>query len=422
MSVVVGIDFGTTNSVVAIRQPDGQVTAARFAVGTAELDVFRSLLCFWAEEGRGRSVLRHEAGPAAIKAYLDDPLDSRLIMSMKTYLAQRSFTQTRIFNRPFTLEQLIGVFLRSLFGTTQDLPDGVRIVAGRPVHFAGETADDALGEARLRLSFADAGRPDITVAFEPEAAGYRFGRTLEHPTTVLVGDFGGGTSDFSVLRFEPGSARRVTALGHAGIGIAGDSFDFRIIDHVISPRLGKGATYRVLNQHLPVPPEYYASFARWHRLSLMRTPRTLRELEEVARACAHPERLRTLITLIRDELGYQLYQSVSDAKTALSRSEAVTLRFHHKDFVLAETITRTDFEAWIAPDLDRIGATVDKALQEAALSPGEIDRVFLTGGTSFIPAIRTLFERRFGADRVSAGGEFVAVAEGLALIGEDLAR
>jgi hypothetical chaperone protein len=422
MSVVVGIDFGTTNSVVAIRQPDGQVTAARFAVGTAELDVFRSLLCFWAEEGRGRSVLRHEAGPAAIKAYLDDPLDSRLIMSMKTYLAQRSFTQTRIFNRPFTLEQLIGVFLRSLFGTTQDLPDGVRIVAGRPVHFAGETADDALGEARLRLSFADAGRPDITVAFEPEAAGYRFGRTLEHPTTVLVGDFGGGTSDFSVLRFEPGSARRVTALGHAGIGIAGDSFDFRIIDHVISPRLGKGATYRVLNQHLPVPPEYYTSFARWHRLSLMRTPRTLRELEEVARACAHPERLRTLITLIRDELGYQLYQSVSDAKTALSRSEAVTLRFHHKDFVLAETITRTDFEAWIAPDLDRIGATVDKALQEAALSPGEIDRVFLTGGTSFIPAIRTLFERRFGADRVSAGGEFVAVAEGLALIGEDLAR
>jgi hypothetical chaperone protein len=419
MSVVVGIDFGTTNSVVAAHHPDGRVTTARFPVGEATFDVFRTLLCFWSEEGAGRALLRHEAGPAAIRAYLDDPLDSRLIMSMKTYLAQQSFTQTRIFNRPFTLEQLIAVFLRALFGATSDLPADVRIVAGRPVHFAGETANDTLGEARLRGSYAAAGRPDITVALEPEAAGYRFARTLSAPATVLVGDFGGGTSDFSVLRFEPGSAKRVTALGHAGVGIAGDSFDYSIIDHMISPRLGKGDTYKVFGNALPIPPEYYASFARWHQLSLMRTPRILRELEEVARASAHPERLRHLVTLIRDELGYQLYQAVSEAKVALSRANAVTLRFHHKDFAIAETIARGDFESWISDDLGRIAGAVDRALQAAALCEGEIDRVFLTGGSSFIPAVRRLFETRFGAPKVSAGGEFVAVAEGLALIGAD---
>jgi hypothetical chaperone protein len=421
MSVVVGIDFGTTNSVVALHHPDGSITTARFPVGEATFDVFRTLLCFWAEEGNGRTLLRHEAGPAAIRAYLDDPLDSRLIMSMKTYLAQHSFTQTRIFNRPFTLEQLIAVFLRALFGAATDIPADIRIVAGRPVHFAGETADDTLGEARLRGSYAEAGHPNIMVALEPEAAGYRFARTLTTPTTVLVGDFGGGTSDFSVLRFEPGRARRVTALGHAGVGLAGDAFDYRIIDHVISPRLGKGDTYKVFGTALPVPPEYFASFARWHRLSLMRTPRTLRELEEVARASAHPERLRHLITLISDELGYQLYQSVSEAKMALSRAESVTLRFHHKDFALAETITRTDFESWIAEDLARIVVAIDRALHTVALSEHNIDRVFLTGGTSFIPAVRRLFETRFGAHKVSAGGEFVAVAEGLALIGADRA-
>lgn len=421
MSVVVGIDFGTTNSVVAIREPDGQVATARFAVGTGTLEVFRSLLCFWAEEGRGRSTLHHAAGPAAIQAYLDDPLDSRLIMSMKTYLAQRSFTQTRIFNRPFMLEQLIAVFLHALFGATAALPADARIVAGRPVHFAGETVDDALGETRLRGAYAAAGRGDITVALEPEAAGYRFARGLTTPTTVLVGDFGGGTSDFSVLRFEPGSARRVTALGHAGVGLAGDAFDYRIIDHVISPRLGKGDTYQVLGTRLPVPPEYYASFARWHRLSLMRTPRTLRELEEVARTAAHPERLRHLIMLIRDELGYPLYQAVSEAKAALSRADSVTLRFRHKEFDLAESIARTDFEAWIAGDLARLAGAVDQALQAASLRAEEVDRVFLTGGTSFIPAVRRLFETRFGGHKVSAGGEFVAVAEGLALIGADQA-
>ncbi|HEY1858074.1 Hsp70 family protein, partial [Acidocella sp.] len=289
MTSIVGIDFGTTNSVVSRLTPDGAVHSQRFRLGSADFDVFRTVLCFASETQKGRSHLRHQAGPAAIEAYLDDPTDSRLIMSMKTYLAQRSFTQTRIFNRPFTLEQMIAVFLRALFGATTDLPADIRIVAGRPVHFAGETADDTFGEARLRGSYAEAGHPDITVALEPEAAGYRFARTLTAPATVLVGDFGGGTSDFSVLRFEPGSARRVTALGHAGVGLAGDAFDYRIIDHVISPRLGKGDTYKVFNTELPIPPEYYASFARWHRLSLMRTPRTLRELEEVARASAHPE-------------------------------------------------------------------------------------------------------------------------------------
>ena len=104
MAAAIGIDFGTTNSVVAIRQDDGSVATRRHA----SLDVFRSVLCFWTEPGRGRTELRQEAGPEAISAYLEDPLDSRLIMSMKTYLAQKSFTQTRIFGHPFTLERLIG--------------------------------------------------------------------------------------------------------------------------------------------------------------------------------------------------------------------------------------------------------------------------------------------------------------------------
>src|SRR5919198_149962 len=107
MVKAIGIDFGTTNSVVAILGDDGSVTTQRFTTD----DVFRSVLCFWTEPGRGHTHLRHEAGPQAITAYLEDPLDSRLIMSMKTYLAQKSFTETRIFGHSFTLERLIGHFL-----------------------------------------------------------------------------------------------------------------------------------------------------------------------------------------------------------------------------------------------------------------------------------------------------------------------
>ncbi len=281
---VIGVDFGTTNSVVTTLGVEGTVSTLRHRFGAAEIDVIRSVLCFWNDGSNNSVMLRNAAGPAAIEAYLDDPLESRLMMSLKSYLAQRSFTETRVFGRPFTLEGLIALFL----GAILPKPHDAMLVAGRPVKFAGENPDDAFGESRLRGSYTAAGWPAIQTALEPEGAGYRFARGLHAPTTVLIGDFGGGTSDFSVLRFEPGSNKPVQALGHAGIGIAGDTFDYRIVDHVVSPRLGKGTTYRPGNTDLPVPPEYYSSFARWHRLSLMRAPKTMRDIEAVARVAKHP--------------------------------------------------------------------------------------------------------------------------------------
>ena len=420
MTTVLGIDFGTTNSVVAaLDTRSGDVRTRRFTTGSDEHDVFRTVLCFWAEQTSARTVLRHAAGPAAIAAYLDEPLDSRLVMSMKTYLASRNFTSTSLFGRLLTLEQLIGLFLRELFGAAALEPGGLQIVAGRPVQFAGEQADDALGETRLRAAFADAGFPRIEVALEPEAAGYRFTRSLGGAATVLVGDFGGGTSDFSILRFDPAAASAITALGRAGIGIAGDSFDARILDRVVAPLLGKGSTYTPWANALPVPAEWYSAFARWHRLSMMRSPRTMRDIAEVRRTAEYPARLDHLVRLIEDEQGYALYRAVSDAKAALSAAESTVLHFEHAGFTVAQPIARAEFEAWIEPELHRLDSTVGQALAAAQVTADGIDRVFLTGGTAFVPAVRRLFERRFGAGRVSGGGEFVSVAEGLALIGAE---
>lgn len=406
----IGIDFGTTNTVVAFAQPDGTVRTAHY--GTE--DVFRSVLCFWSEHHGAHHKLQTAAGPKAIAAYLDDPLDSRLILSMKTYLAQRSFNETRIFGQRFTLQALISTFLRQLAASAGFNPAQTRVTIGRPVRFAGERADDEFGVVRLREAFTDAGFANLQIALEPEGAGWRFARRLNAPATVLVGDFGGGTSDFSVLRFTPGTP--VQPLGHAGLGRAGDVLDQRIIEHVICPHLGRGDTYRLMEHDLPVPPEYYTAFASWHRLSMMRNPKTIREITEVMRYAKHPQRLQALLALIEDEQGFALYKAVAQAKMELSAAESTVLCFTHGALKIEETITRAAFESWIAPDLAKIGQAVDAALASACLDASQIDHVFLTGGTSFVPAIRRLFVDRFGTERISSGGEMVSVAEGLALL------
>ena len=418
--LVLGIDFGTTNSVVAaIDAATGASHTIRFRAGDTMHDVFRSVLCFSQTVSNGRLSDHRAAGPAAISAYLEDPLESRLVMSPKTYLASPSFTSTNLFGRIWSLEQLIGLFLRELLSAAALDPADLRVVAGRPVRFAGESADDALGERRLRAAFADAGMTNIDVALEPEGAGYRFTRTLDAPSTVLIGDFGGGTSDFSVLRFTPGGRGSLVPMGRAGVGIAGDAFDARIMDQVVAPLLGKGTNYKPWGNVLPVPAEWYSAFARWHRLSMMRTPRMMRDIEDVRRTAEHPDRLDALQALIEDEQGYALYRAVSDVKAALSSADEATLHFVHERFVLKRVVTRAEFEGWIAPDLARLGRAIDDALVDAGVTAAGIDRVFLTGGTAFVPAVRALFADRFGSDRISGGGEFVSVAEGLALIGAE---
>jgi hypothetical chaperone protein len=424
MRPVIGIDFGTTNSVLTMLGADGAPRTARFVLGEESHDVFRSVLCYWQENDNRRIVDHHEAGPWAIRAYLEDSLDSRLIMSMKTYLAQKSFRETRIYGRPTTLEAMIATFLRAFFARADlDVGPGFagRVVVGRPVRFAGELADNEFAEARLREAYCEAGIADVDIAYEPEGAGYGYARSLAAPATVLVADFGGGTSDFSLIHFDFTAGKpRAIPLGSAGIGIAGDNFDYRIIDHLIAPALGKGETYRVMGKDLYIPQQYYSDFARWHRLSMLRTPKTLRDLREIARVSSAPGKIADLIAIIEHELGFQLYQSVSRAKAALSRVEETTVQFHADDLAIEAKLTRADFERWIADDLARINATVGQALANASVAEHEVDRVFLTGGTSFVPAIRRLFADRFGAEKISAGGEFVSVAEGLALIGRDI--
>ncbi|MBL8707275.1 MAG: Hsp70 family protein, partial [Rhodospirillales bacterium] len=315
-------------------------------------------------------------------------------------------------------------FLRTLArhaGADFDL-SGARVTIGRPVRFAGADPDDALAMQRYRDAFARLGSRDARYVYEPVGAAFSFARTLDRDATVLVADFGGGTSDFSVMRFSrKGGALRAEPLGHAGVGVAGDTFDARIIDRIVAPRLGKGASYRSFDKVLPVPHHYYSKLSRWNELALMKGSADLRELRDLARSADDPGPLHDFIALVEHDLGFPLYRAVSATKVALSSHDQAEFRFTDGDVDIGATIARADFEQWIAEDLDRIAATVDQVMKTANLKSRDIEKVFLTGGTSFVPAVQRLFAQRFGQDKLTSADQFESIAYGLALIGQSAA-
>ncbi|MCB5174254.1 MULTISPECIES: Hsp70 family protein [Microvirga] len=417
----IGIDFGTSNTVVALADSRGRVEALTFDHRGSDLKVYVTALCFW-DERHGNGVRTEvEGGPWAIDQFLEGLTAHRFIQSFKTFAASQSFQETRIFRERYRFEDLLSTFLRTLKrhgGERFDLSAG-NVVIGRPVQFAGTHPDDALAMSRYRAAFSKLGADHAHYVYEPVGAAFFYAQQLNHDATVLVADFGGGTSDFSVMRFSRASGvLRAEPLGHAGVGIAGDAFDYRIVDQVVSPRLGKGGSYRSMGKVLSIPNHYYANFARWNQLAMMKGSGDLKELRELARAALDPEPLEKFIDIVEYDLGFALYRAVSSAKVALSAHEETEFHFTGEGVDIRATITRRDFETWIADDVARIESTVDQALAQAGVEAGEIERVFLTGGTSFVPAIRRLFIDRFGEDRLMSADQFESIAYGLALIGQ----
>jgi hypothetical chaperone protein len=294
-------------------------------------------------------------------------------------------------------------------------------VVGRPVHFVGaETeADDSYAESRLKSAFQLAGYESVEFELEPVAAAHYYESTLAHDELILIGDFGGGTSDFSLVRVGPAIRQRgrspADLLGNAGLGLAGDAFDAKIIKHLVSPALGAGSNIRSMDKILPVPGWVYAKLERWHHLSLLRTKDVMDMLKSTHAQALEPEKISALMHLIREDLGYQLHRSVQKLKSDLSANDVSAFRFSDGFINLAATVNRASFEKWISEELELIAGCVDSLLNSSAVQPKDVDMVFLTGGSSFVPAVKRIFEERFGAERIRAGNEFTSVARGLAL-------
>lgn len=427
----VGIDFGTTNSAIALLDRDRATTAdgqARIVPmppmpggDGSPTSTLRSLLAF---DGKHRDVRRKViplVGQEAIGAYLEDDTDCRLLQSFKSYLTSHQFTGAPLFGVTYTLEDMIALMIDRLRSVARAHGGGDirQVVAGRPVRFVSDdgNSEEEFAVNRLRDAFARAGVDQLELEYEPIAAAYYYERTLTHDETVLVADFGGGTSDFCLMRLGPGRDRdrpRDAILGTNGVGNAGDALDRRILDSGLAGHFGKGLTYHSGSKELPMPSWLFGKMARWHHISFLNTGSTRRMLRDIQRHCDDPEPIDNLLAVIEENLGYHLFRAVEQVKVALSRQDQTEFRFDQGPISLRQTVSRQQFEDWIRPELTEIETCLDDLLAKTGLAAHQVDRVFMTGGTSLVPAVRAIFARRFGEDRLSSGGEFVSVASGLA--------
>ncbi len=413
-AISVGIDFGTSNSAAALPGLDGgPARVLPIDAAAADARLLRSVLFFPEHFEKGREVL---VGEGAIAAYLSE-FEGRFLQSIKTFLPSPAFTATEIRGRAWKLEQLIAVLLRRLREVIEREAGGAlaHVVFGRPAVFSPDPERDRLAQDRLAEAARLAGYPAPVFVIEPIAAALRYEESLARDEVVLVGDFGAGTSDFTLMHLGPSRRgaldRRGDVVASSGVYVGGDKFDAAIVEHRLLKLFGAGSTYSTLLKRVDLPTWMTRKLLAWNELSLLRERSNLEFLRTAVKTSDKKAELQNLVTLAEENLGFHLYRAVEAAKRTLSEEESATVSFHEAYIEIDARVTRREFEKWTTPLRAELGLAVDRCLANAGgLVP---DAVFLTGGTSKIPSVRQLFAERFGEERLREGDAFTSVAAGL---------
>ncbi len=404
---VCGLDFGTSNTAIAL--PSGEVLRIEPLADSPR--VFRSVL-FFPEETRETL-----AGHQAIERYQEDNA-GRFIQSMKTWLPSSSFTRTTIRNSGFSLEELIAVFLRKVReqGSAAHGSPMTQVVLGRPAQFSAEPEVDAFAQERLRKAAELAGFESVRFLIEPIAAALTYEATLVRDELVLVADFGAGTTDLTVMWLGPShranANRRVDVIASGGVYVGGDRFDAAIMKHTLLKYFGQGSTYEIGMKRMPMPTYVLSRLLSWHEMSLIRERSTRELIDQMLKTSDRKDAIKALHDLVMYNLGYRLFRAIEKAKIELSTKTRASIDFDDERVHVHESLTRAEFEKCSSHLIDELEVCADSVLAKVP-SNARIDSVFLTGGSSQIPSVRKLFERKFGAERLRTADAFTSVAEGL---------
>lgn len=410
-----GIDFGTTNSALAIYDEDSQEIHSTI--------IIPSLIYFYHQYNASEK--NYVVGEDAVKAYLSDGMQGRFIKSIKQILSRSSFIETRIHNKRYNAADLVAIILKELKQRADEIigQDCQKAVIGRPVFFDDDNVQkDTLAQTRLNKAAEIAGFTEVRFQFEPIGAAFAYEKTLTKKEKVLVADLGGGTTDFTYLILDPekvGSAdRKKDMMATGGIYVGGDSFDSAFMWEKGTPYFGKYTTYEATpGKVLTVPKSLFANICSWEQMNFFNGQRIKKDIEDYYYYSGKDTKFKNLITLIENNLGYSVFRAIEQTKIELSSAQQSIFNYNQMGIEINEEISIAAYEQIINKDVERITNYLDAFLVQNNIQPSDIDSLFLTGGTSMVGSIQKLFKHKFPHIQLNSGDNFKSVAKGLAYSG-----
>ncbi len=441
--MIVGMDFGTTNSGMAVYDgdrvqvlpldpdnPNPRVLRTAVYVTTDQaIHIGRTAVDRYFSQNIGRPVKMRKiwVGELEIRggdmyyvtdayAYVDVLSPGRLFLSVKTSLRDENYPGTVVGQNYYSLENLIALYLTVVKTRAERLlgRELQQVVLGRPVRFAADPEHDRLAQARLLQAAFRAGYERVYLQPEPIAAAYNYETTLDKPQNVLVFDFGGGTLDLTVMRLGDPGRRQVLATG--GIPVAGDVFDQKLVRAKLPRHFGEGSFYGPRHKRLTVPQWIYDSFSNWQTLMELQAAENRPILTDIARTAQRKYQIEALLSLVSSNYGLKMFDIVEQAKRRLSEKRGAEILLEGEGFQVRDFVTRTEFERIIGAEIRAIQQHLDAVVADSGLELGQIDAVIRTGGSSQVPAFYEMLVRKFGADKVQTVDTFSSVTAGLGVI------
>jgi hypothetical chaperone protein len=406
------IDFGTSNSLLSHVADDGRITPVPLDPQGAL--VLRSLLY---------TPRQHSwfFGAEAIQEYVANEGEGRFLRSIKKFLPEPGYTGTVIHNQNLGIPELVAVFLKEMRRRANAYigQDVDHVVLGRPALYSLEKDQDTLAEGRMRKAAELAGFKDILFCPEPIAAGLDYATASEGERIVLIADFGGGTSDFTLMKTGAGRYSQDDILGLSGVFLAGDALDGVMMKDFIAPHFASEFRYQFPGGEnvLTFPRGLLKKICSPAHITHLREKDTWEFLQHIGKFAlsAEDERhIAQLYALVEGQLGFPLFHEIEKTKIQLGSSPSVTFSYVAVGVDIEQTVEDLRFRASVQPTVAEIMDTLNCVFTQSGLAPAQVDQVVLTGGTSQFPPLREHLSRLFGAEKLREHNVYGSVVNGLA--------
>jgi hypothetical chaperone protein len=405
-----GIDFGTSNSSIALAHHGGSISL----VPVEEGQVTKPSAIFFEQIDNTPSY-----GRAAVKMFFDRH-EGRFMRSLKRVLGTSLMKQGTVVNgRLMKFDRIISLFLKNLRDKAQASAgkEIENVVMGRPVHFVdNDTEADRRAEEELKAIAGIVGFKNIAFQFEPIAAAFAHEVKIAGEKLALVADLGGGTSDFTVIRlsdqYVDRADRSSDILANTGVRIGGNDFDKDLSLAAIMPEFGYRSTYG--DKKLEVPLKLFHDLSEWSKVNFLYTPRIISQTRQLLNQSHDKKRLGRLLNVLEAETGHSLLAVAEDTKIALTGQEEHQASAGFVENGLYISVNRRQFEEAVQYEVEKISNAATECLRQARVGNADIELVILTGGTTEVPLVQSAFRNLFPNAALADENKLSSVGLGLA--------